>query len=90
MLENLWDAEGGNPGAAFVAAEIARAESGGSPTAVSPSDDIGLWQINAPSWGSMASFDPVVNVHSAITISANGSNWSPWTTYTSGAYIGQC
>lgn len=89
-LENLWDQEGGNPNEAFIAAEIATAESGGNPYAVSPTDDIGLWQINAPSWGAMASTDPVVNVRAAIAISHDGSDWYPWTTYTSGAYYGRC
>lgn len=89
MLENLWDAEGGNPGEAFIAAEIATAESGGNPNAISPTNDYGLWQING-SWGYMASLDPVVNARSAITISDDGANWSAWTTYTNGAYVGRC
>lgn len=89
MLENLWDTEGGNPGAAFLAAEIATAESGGNSGAISPTGDYGLWQINI-SHGAEASLDPVVNVRAAIAISGNGTNWGPWTTYTSGAYIGRC
>jgi len=90
-LEQLWDSVGGNPDDAFIAAEIATAESGGNPYAVSPTDDIGLWQINLPSWGpAMASTNPVVNARAAVTISYDGSDWGPWTTYTSGAYIGRC
>ena len=73
-----------------MAAEIATAESGGNPYAVSPTDDIGLWQINLPSWGSEASTNPVVNARAAVSISDDGTNWGPWTTYTSGAYIGRC
>lgn len=88
-LESLWISAGGNPSDAFIAAEIATAESGGNPDAISPTDDFGLWQING-SWGAMASLNPWTNVHSAITISNNGTNWSPWTTFTSGAYIGRC
>lgn len=90
-LENLWDSQGGNPGEAFIAAEIATAESGGNPYAYSPTDDVGLWQINLPSWGpGMASTNPVVNVQSAIAISHDGTDWYPWTTYVSGAYLGRC
>jgi hypothetical protein len=88
-LENLWIAEGGNRNADFIAAEIAMAESGGNPNAISPTDDFGLWQINA-SHGAEASLNPVVNARAAISISDNGTNWSAWTTWTSGAYAGRC
>jgi hypothetical protein len=88
-LESLWIEEGGNPDAAFVAAEIATAESGGNPNAISPTDDFGLWQINAVH-GAMASLDPYVNAQAAIVISDNGADWEPWTTYQTGAYIGRC
>jgi LysM repeat protein len=88
-LEKLWKAAGGNPGAAFTAAEIAMAESGGNPGALSPTDDYGLWQINASN-GSLATFNPYENARSAIILSGNGASWSPWTTYTSGAYQGRC
>lgn len=89
-LESLWISQGGNPSRAFMAAEIARAESGGNSNAISPTADYGLWQINRWAWGSLASLDPVSNARAAIRISANGSNWSPWTTYRIGAYRGQC
>jgi hypothetical protein len=72
-----------------MAAEIAMAESGGNPNAISPTDDFGLWQING-SHGSMATLNPLGNAKSAISISGNGSNWGAWTTYTSGAYSGKC
>lgn len=88
-LENLWISEGGNSGVAFIAAEIAMAESGGNPSAISPTDDFGLWQING-SWGALASLNPYTNARAAISISGDGTNWSPWTTYTTGAYIGRC
>ncbi|HEX3958392.1 MAG TPA: transglycosylase SLT domain-containing protein [Trebonia sp.] len=88
-LEILWDAAGGNPGSAFMAAEIARAESGGNPNAISPTDDYGLWQINASN-GALATLDPFKNAKSAIILSDDGRNWAPWTTYTSGAYAGRC
>jgi LysM repeat protein len=88
-LEQLWDSAGGNPSDAFMAAEIAMAESGGNPNAVSPTNDYGLWQINGSN-GSLATLDPFANAKSAIILSGNGTNWGPWTTYTSGAYSGKC
>lgn len=88
-LEGLWEEAGGSSGTAFMAAEIAMAESGGNPNAISPTDDFGLWQING-SHGSMATLNPLGNAHSAISISGDGSNWGAWTTYTSGAYAGKC
>ncbi len=88
-LERLWDAAGGNPAHAFTAAEIAMAEAGGRQYAHSPTDDFGYWQINASN-GSLATYDARGNARSAIILSHNGTNWSPWTTYTSGAYQGRC
>jgi LysM repeat protein len=88
-LEALWDQAGGNPGVAVTAASIAMAESGGNPNAISPTDDFGLWQING-SHGSMATLNPAGNARSAVSISNDGRNWGPWTTYTSGAYRGKC
>ena len=88
-LESLWEEAGGSSGTAFMAAEIATAESGGNPNAVSPTDDFGLWQING-SHGSMATLDPLGNARAAISISDGGHNWGAWTTYTSGAYSGRC
>jgi Lysozyme like domain len=88
-LETLWKNAGGSSGEAFTAAEIAMAESGGNPNAISPTDDFGLWQING-SHGSMATLNPAGNARSAVSISNDGRNWGPWTTYTSGAYRGKC
>ena len=88
-LETLWKNAGGSSAEAFTAAEIAMAESGGNPNAISPTDDFGLWQING-SHGSMATLNPAGNARSAVSISSDGRNWGPWTTYTSGAYRGKC
>jgi LysM repeat protein len=88
-LEQLWDAAGGNPSHAFMAAEIAMAESGGDQYALSPTDDFGYWQINASN-GSLATYSALGNARSAIILSDNGTNWSPWTTYTAGLYVGRC
>jgi len=88
-LEQIWEQAGGNSADAFMAAEIAMAESGGNPNAISPTDDFGLWQINASN-GPLATLNPLQNARSAITLSDDGSDWGPWTTYHSGAYSGRC
>jgi LysM repeat protein len=88
-LESEWEQAGGSPAHALMAAEIARAESGGNPNAISPTDDFGLWQING-SHGSLATLNPYQNARSAVILSDNGTNWNPWTTYRTGAYYGQC
>ena len=88
-LERLWKDAGGNPGEAETAAAIAMAESGGNQYAHSPTNDYGYWQING-TWGALATYDPLGNAKAAVHISGNGTNWSPWTTYTSGAYHGRC
>ena len=88
-LERLWDAAGGNSDVAFMAAEIAMAESSGNPNAISPTDDYGLWQINASN-GALATLNPYKNAQSVIILSGDGRNWDAWTTYTSGAYYDRC
>jgi LysM repeat protein len=88
-LEQLWVDAGGAQSAAFMAAEIAMAESGGDQYALSPTDDYGYWQINASN-GALATFNAYGNARAAITLSDDGTNWSPWTTYASGAYSGRC
>ena len=89
-LESLWVQAGGARSKAFIAAEIAMAESGGRQYAHSPTNDFGLWQINGVHGPSMATYDAMGNAKAAIAISSNGTNWRPWTTYTSGAYHGRC
>lgn len=89
-LESLWVSAGGNPSAEFIAAQIATAESGGNPNAISPTDDYGLWQINASNAPGPEMLNPEANVREAIALSDNGTNWSPWTTYTSGIYASEC
>jgi LysM repeat protein len=88
-LESLWRQAGGSPAHALMAAEIARAESGGNPNAISPTDDFGLWQINASN-GALSTLNAYENARSAIILSHDGTNWDPWTTYHIGAYYGQC
>ena len=89
-LEALWEAAGGSHAEAFMAAEIAMAESGGNQYALSPTDDYGYWQINASHGPAMATFNALGNAKAAIAISHDGTDWYPWTTYTSGAYAGRC
>jgi Lysozyme like domain/LysM domain len=88
-LERLWTSAGGNAADAFMAAEIAEAESGGNQYALSPTDDYGYWQINASN-GALATFNAYGNARSAIILSDDGSNWDAWTTYRTGAYEGRC
>jgi len=89
-LEALWEAAGGSPAEAFMAAEIAMAESGGNQYALSPTNDYGYWQINGSHGPAQATFNPIGNAKAAIAISSDGTDWYPWTTYVSGAYQGRC
>jgi LysM repeat protein len=89
-LEALWEDAGGASGEAVMAASIAMAESDGNEYALSPTNDYGYWQING-SWGpALATYNPLGNAKAAVHISDDGADWSPWTTYTSGAYYGRC
>lgn len=88
-LEALWDGAGGNPADAFLAAEVAMAESGGDPNAFSPTDDRGLWQVNASN-GALSTFSPSGSAHAAVVLSDDGTNWSAWTTYRDGLEVGRC
>jgi hypothetical protein len=92
-LEQLWEAEGGSPGAAATAASVAMAESSGDPGATNAnsngSTDRGLFQINSI-WGGLSTYDPAANARAAIQISHNGTDFSPWVTFTSGAASGRC
>lgn len=89
QLETLWTTEGGKPGARQLAAAIALAESGGDSQAenhnTDGSIDRGLWQINSVH-GVLSTFSIPGNTLAAISISSDGSNWAPWTTYKTGAY----
>ena len=88
-LEQLWEQAGGSSAHAFMAAEIAMAESSGRQFATGPVGERGYWQINT-NHGSLSTYDPLGNARAAVIISANGTNWHPWTTFTSGAYRGRC
>jgi LysM repeat protein len=89
-LEALWEDAGGSHGEAFMAAEIAMAESGGNQYALSPTNDYGYWQINGSHGPALATFNAYGNARAAIIISNDGTDWDPWTTYVTGAYEGRC
>jgi LysM repeat protein len=88
-LEELWEEAGGSSAEAVMAASIAMAESSGEQYATGTVGERGYWQIN-PNHGALSTYDPLGNAKAAVIISDDGTNWSPWTTYTSGAYIGRC
>ena len=88
-LEELWEQAGGSSGEAVMAASIAMAESSGRQFATGGVGERGYWQIN-PNHGSLSTYDPLGNAKAAVIISGNGQNWSPWTTFTSGAFRGRC
>jgi Tfp pilus assembly protein FimV len=88
-LEELWEEAGGSHAEAFMAAEIAMAESSGRQFATGGVGERGYWQIN-PNHGALSTYDPLGNAKAAVIISSNGTNWSPWTTFTSGAFHGRC
>jgi Lysozyme like domain len=77
-LESLWESAGGSPSAAFMAAEIAMAESSGQQNSADSNSngtvDRGYWQINS-TWGALSTFDPEGNARAAVQISHNGTNW---------------
>ena len=76
-LEHIWMAVGGSGGTASHAACIAEHESGGNPNAISATNDWGLWQIHD---GGPGMLNPAANAATAVRMSANGLNWSSWTT----------
>lgn len=81
---------------AKIATAIALAESGGNELATNTNSngtiDAGLWQINSvhkkshPSWTIVWLQKPENNAKAMQSLSKGGSDWSPWTTYKSGAY----
>jgi len=101
QLEQLWINAGGSSATAPVAAAIAEAESGGNslaaypgttvaPGAGSNTDATGLWQILGvpPGFTPAQLTDPAANAQMAVAkYNAAGGSFSPWVTYTSGAYL---
>ena len=84
-IMGVWLAAGGSRDGRVVMTAVALAESGGDSTAVSPSDDHGLWQINGihfAAFGVNAQtvLDPHTNARIAIALSGNGTNVAAWCT----------
>lgn len=74
---------------AITATAVAMCESGGDPSAISPTGDYGVWQINAvshPQYPTTLLLMPIPNAAAAIAISNRGTNFNPWTCYTRGTY----
>lgn len=79
---------------ANTAAAVAMAESGGDPAAAGDVVDgkatsLGLWQIHVPAHPEVDASrlgDPGYSASQAFAISKAGTDWSPWSTFTSGAY----
>jgi len=90
----LWTGNGGSAGTANVAAAVAMQESSGRTGVTSPNPDggtnVGLWQLDTKGVGAGHTVeqlqDPATNARITIMGSANGTNWSHWEAYTSGAY----
>ena len=76
-----------------IAAAIALAESGGRVRAVGDNGtSIGLWQIHVPTAhppynNKVKLYDADFNARAMATISHNGADWTPWTTYRNGTYL---
>ena len=75
-----------------LAAAVAMAESGGNANAVGDlylGGSYGLWQINSkahPQFSVAMLFDPTYNARAAFEVSKGGTDWTPWTTFRTGAY----
>lgn len=78
-----------NPDTWATAVAIAEAESSGNSMAVNPENCVGLWQINQtahPQWSVAQLQNPVTNAVAAYSVSSQGTDFQPWSTYTSGSY----
>ena len=94
QLEQLWIQNGGAASLAPIAAAIAMAESGGGAGSTNPTDNggrqtsWGLWQISNGTHNQPVPniLDPNVNAGAAVGKYNGAHGWSPWGTYSSGAY----
>lgn len=98
-LGQLWVSQGGASSTAFIAANVAMAESSGNAAATSSNPDggtnVGLWQLDTPG-GVGAGYtveqlkDPATNARITIMHTANGTNWSQWadSVVVNGVYVG--
>jgi hypothetical protein len=94
QLEGLWIQNGGSKATAPIAAAIALAESSGRSWITSSNPDggtnVGPWQLDTKGKGAGYSVaqlqDPNTNAAVAVQASGNGTDWSAWETYVTGAY----
>lgn len=90
QLVQLLQQQGLDSASAAVGAAVALAESGGDPAAVGDQGtSFGLWQIHLPAHPEVSqacALDPSCAAAAAARISQGGIDWTPWTTFTSGAY----
>jgi hypothetical protein len=94
QIVSLWTANGGAASTANVAAAVAMQESSGRTGVTSHNPDggtnVGLWQLDTKGVGAGHTVAQLqdANTNAQITImhSANGTKWSAWEAYTSGAY----
>lgn len=94
QLKQLASNAGFSGGDLETAVAIALAESSGNPNAVGDltlGTSVGLWQVNLrwhPEYTHQALLDPQTNANAAYAIwDAAGSDFSPWSTYKTGAYL---
>jgi len=94
QLEGLWINNGGNKAVAPLAAAIAMAESSGRTDVTSANPDgginVGLWQLDTRGKGAGHTVADLQNpaTNAAVTVqgSNDGTDWSAWATFASGAY----
>jgi hypothetical protein len=94
QIKALWTGNGGAASRANLAAAVALQESSGRTGITSHNPDggtnVGLWQLDTKGVGAGHSIDqlsdPATNARITIMATANGTNWSHWEAYTSGAY----
>ena len=93
QLEQLWINAGGAKAQAPMAAAIAEAESGGNSAALNLTDNngtqtsVGLWQVSNGTHPYPAAWaTPAGNATEAVAKYQAAGGWSPWGTYSSGAY----
>lgn len=89
-LVQLLQSAGLDSASAATGAAVALAESGGDPGAVGDAGtSFGLWQIHLPAHPDVTqacALDPRCAAAAAARISNLGLDWSPWTTWRTGAY----
>jgi len=96
-LESLWTNAGGNAIVAPIMAAIALAESSGIANNLNPNDSngaggtqasSGLWQVSNGTTTPITNWsDPAANAVAAVAKYNNAGGFSPWGTFTSGAYV---